>query len=69
MSEPGKLNGKAPEDAQRQRRLGNRLIGERLREMYDGVLQESVPDEFMKLLEQAEESARAEAEKRPEGDA
>ncbi|MFN7055985.1 NepR family anti-sigma factor [Hyphomonas sp.] len=69
MSEPGKMNGKAPEGAQRQRRLGNRLIGERLREMYDGVVQESVPDEFLQLLEQAEQAARNEGKTRPEGDA
>lgn len=59
MSDTGKLNGKEPEGRRGQRRLGNRAIGERLREMYDGVLSESVPDDFFKLLEQAEEKAKS----------
>lgn len=69
MSEPEKLNGKSSDSTSRQRRLGNRMIGERLRQMYDGVVQESVPDEFLKLLEEAEAKARAESQERPEGDA
>lgn len=69
MSESEKLNGKSPDSASRQRRLGNRMIGERLRQMYDGVVQEDVPDEFLKLLEEAEAKARADSRERPEGDA
>lgn len=68
MSEPGKLNGRSPEGS-RHRRLGNQVIGDRLRQMYDGVVQESVPDEFLKLLEQAEAAAEAEARKRKDGEA
>ncbi|MBA4228172.1 MAG: hypothetical protein C0456_16255 [Hyphomonas sp.] len=69
MSESGKLNGKDPDGRRSQRRLGNRAIGERLREMYDGVVGESVPDDFFKLLEQAEAKAKAGAKSRPDGEA
>ena len=69
MSESGKLNGKDPDGRRSQRRLDNRAIGERLREMYDGVVGESVPDDFFKLLEQAEAKAKAGAKTRPDGEA
>lgn len=69
MSESGKLNGKDPDGRRSQRRLGNRAIGQRLREMYDGVVGESVPDDFFKLLEQAEAKAKAGAKTRPDGEA
>lgn len=69
MSESEKLNGKDSDGRRSQRRLGNRAIGERLREMYDGVVGESVPDDFFKLLEQAEAKAKAGAKSRPDGEA
>ncbi len=69
MSDTGKLNGKNPEGRRSDRRLGNRAIGERLREMYDGVVEESVPDDFFKLLEQAEAKAKANSKSRPDGEA
>lgn len=59
MSETGNLNGKEAGERRGQRRLGSRVIGDRLRQMYDGVVSESVPDDFFKLLEQAEEKAKS----------
>ena len=69
MSDSGKLNGKDPEGRGGQRRLGNRAIGERLRQMYDGVVGESVPDDFFKLLEQAEAKAKAGGKPQTDGEA
>ncbi|MFN4185020.1 MAG: NepR family anti-sigma factor [Hyphomonas sp.] len=69
MSESGKLNEKDPEARRGQRRLGNRAIGERLREMYDGVVGESVPDDFFKLLEQAEAKAKSGSKSPSDGEA
>ncbi len=61
MSDTRKSGG-SPSDAPKgQRRLGNRAIGERLRQMYEGVVDESIPDEFLKLLEEAEANERAES--------
>jgi hypothetical protein len=36
-----------------QKRRGDRL-GQQLRQLYDDVTQESVPDDFMRLLEEAD---------------
>jgi len=58
MSETAK-HGKKPGDGARNRRLGNRAIGDKLRQMYEGVVDESVPDEFLQLLEEAEAKERA----------
>lgn len=58
MSDIGKVNAEEPGRRPRQR-LGNRAIGERLRQMYNGVVEESVPDDFFKLLEEAEAKAKA----------
>lgn len=58
MSETGK-HGKKSEGSPRNRRLGNRAIGDQLRQMYEGVVDESVPDEFLQLLEEAEAKERA----------
>jgi hypothetical protein len=33
------------------------VVGEKLREMYDQVVQEPVPEDFMDLLERAEKAA------------
>ena len=38
-------------------RARQRAIGRELRRMYDDVVQESVPDDFMDLLRQIDESA------------
>ena len=67
MNDPGRHDEKPGSGGSRQRRLGNSAIGERLRQMYDGVVQESVPDEFLKLLEQAEAVAKAKAESGDQG--
>ncbi|WP_213271454.1 NepR family anti-sigma factor [Hyphomonas sp.] len=69
MGDAGKLNGKDPDGRGGQRRLGNRAIGERLRQMYDGVVGESVPDDFFKLLEQAEAKARSGNTSQTDGEA
>lgn len=61
MSETGK-QGKKAEASPRNRRLGNRAIGDELRKMYKGVVEESVPDEFLQLLEEAEAKERAGSE-------
>ncbi|MFN3608399.1 MAG: NepR family anti-sigma factor [Hyphomonas sp.] len=69
MNNSGKVNGKDPEGRRGQRNLGNRAIGERLRQMYDGVVGESVPDDFFKLLEQAEAKAKAGSKSQSDGEA
>jgi hypothetical protein len=61
MSDTRKPRGSSPEAPKGQRRLGNRAIGERLRQMYEGVVDESIPDEFLKLLEEAEANERTES--------
>jgi len=33
------------------------VVGEKLREMYDQVVQEPVPEDFLELLERAEDAA------------
>ena len=47
-----KTDGRRVADTERKRR-GDRL-GEQLRRLYDDVTQESVPDDFMRLLEEAD---------------
>lgn len=69
MSESEKIGGKDPDGRRGQRRLGSRAIGDRLREMYDGVVSESVPDDFFKLLEQAEAKAKASGKSKNNGEA
>lgn len=68
MSDIGKMNTEDSGGRPRQRRLGSRAIGERLRQMYNGVVEESVPDEFLRLLEQAEAKAKADTGKDGDGD-
>jgi hypothetical protein len=49
---------KAPiTDKARYARLRREAIGQGLRRMYDGVVHEPVPDEFMDLLKKIDESA------------
>ncbi len=62
MSGTGKSKGHVTGNAPRQRRLGNQAIGERLRQMYEGVVDESVPEEFLRLLDEAVENERGEAD-------
>ena len=62
MSDTGKKKKKTPDDGSRARRLGNQVLGNRLRKMYEGVVDESIPDEFLKLLEEAEAAERKEAQ-------
>jgi hypothetical protein len=47
-----KTGGPNPADTERKRR-GDRL-GQQLRQLYDDVTHESVPDDFMRLLEEAD---------------
>jgi hypothetical protein len=47
-----KTDGRRVADTDRKRR-GDRL-GEQLRRLYDDVTQENVPDDFMRLLEEAD---------------
>ncbi len=47
-----KSSPNAGEAKQRQR-----VLGERLREMFEDVVNEPIPDDFLKLLEQADEKA------------
>ncbi len=44
-------------DKARYARLRREVIGQGLRRLYDGVVQEPVPDEFMELLKKIDESA------------
>lgn len=41
----------------RERRARNRKIGEKLRQIYDEVASEPVPDDFLKLLEEADDAS------------
>ncbi len=41
-------------------RLRQQVIGVRLRQMFDEVVSEPVPDEFLQLLHQADERRRSE---------
>lgn len=54
MSDEEKRAAPGLEGAPQNRRLGNRAIGDRLRQMYEGVVEEPVPNAFLKLLEEAE---------------
>jgi len=49
-------NDEKPMEKARAIRARQRAIGRELRRMYDGVAQEPVPDEFMDLLRQIDES-------------
>lgn len=69
MSDIGKMSTESSGGRPRQRRLGSRAIGERLRQMYNGVVEESVPDQFLRLLEQAEAKAKADDADKADGDA
>jgi len=40
-------------------RRSRSAVGEKLREMYDEVVREPIPDDFLELLEEAEKVARA----------
>jgi hypothetical protein len=60
-------SGAKPVDARVARRRQD-AIGRRLRQMYDDVLNESVPDEFMSFLEEADERTDTDLQKKsPEG--
>ncbi|RIJ26312.1 hypothetical protein D1224_00075 [Henriciella barbarensis] len=43
-------------DDDRARKLRQKRIGDQLRRLYDEVTEESVPEEFLNLLEQADNS-------------
>jgi len=43
--------------ARRERRARGKKIGDKLRAMYDDVANEPVPDEFLKLLEDADDAS------------
>lgn len=44
------------ESERRDRRARNRKIGEKLRQIYDDVANEPAPDDFLKLLEDADDA-------------
>lgn len=46
--------------SRRERRERGKKIGDKLRAMYDDVANEPVPDEFLKLLEDADEASENE---------
>jgi hypothetical protein len=46
-------------------RLNQQAIGERLREMFDEVVKEPVPDEFLDLLRRADERRRDQSKDKP----
>jgi hypothetical protein len=47
-----------PAGGGRRRSPGSEAIGDRLRTIFDDVVNEPVPDEFMRLLEQADKNRR-----------
>lgn len=49
-------NGSKPVDASTARRRQDAL-GRRLRQMYDNVVREAVPDDFLSFLEQADQKS------------
>jgi hypothetical protein len=51
-----KSGGDANED--RSRKVRQKRIGDQLRRLYDEVTQEPVPDEFLSLLEKADNSSK-----------
>lgn len=58
MSEPNK-----PQRADNRRmRASTKTIGNQLRQLYDDVAKEPVPDDFLKLLEEADEQSTDEQE-------
>ena len=54
MSEDAKPDA----EGDRSRKVRQKRIGDQLRQIYDDVTSEPVPDEFMSLLEQADKSAK-----------
>lgn len=62
----GDSSGAKPVDARVARRRQD-AIGRRLRQMYDEVVNEDVPDDFMSFLERADE--RDPQKKSPDGEA
>lgn len=42
----------------RERSARSRNLGDKLRRIYDDVVEESIPDEFMQLLENADKAER-----------
>ncbi|WP_084418414.1 NepR family anti-sigma factor [Henriciella litoralis] len=54
------MNQKPDADADegRSRKLRQKRIGDQLRRLYDDVTSEPVPDEFLSLLEQADNSSK-----------
>ncbi|MEQ8556911.1 MAG: NepR family anti-sigma factor [Henriciella sp.] len=45
-------------DTERSRKVRQKRIGDQLRRLYDDVTSEPVPDEFLSLLEQADNSSK-----------
>ena len=45
-------------DDDRGRKLRQKRIGDQLRRLYDEVTEEAVPEEFLNLLEQADNSSK-----------
>lgn len=49
---------KSGADEDRSRKVRQKRIGDQLRRLYDEVTEEAVPEEFLSLLEQADNSAK-----------
>ncbi|KCZ89549.1 MULTISPECIES: NepR family anti-sigma factor [Hyphomonas] len=58
-----RTDGRKEADTERKRR-GDRL-GEQLRRLYDDVTHESVPDDFMRLLEEADRNRTPDTSSKP----
>jgi hypothetical protein len=54
----GSKEVKPDAEADRSRRVRQKRIGDQLRRLYDDVTSEPVPDEFLNLLEQADQSSK-----------
>lgn len=51
-------DAKPDAEGDRSRKVRSKRIGDQLRQLYDDVTSEPVPDEFMSLLEQADKSSK-----------
>jgi hypothetical protein len=59
-------SGAKPVDARVARRRQD-AIGRRLRQMYDDVVSENIPDEFLSFLEEADKNGPEAQKKTPDG--
>ena len=67
MSKKSEENQPKPQDAAAARER-QRLIGRRLQSFFDDTIQEGVPEEFSKLLDQLDEAEKKRADTASDGD-